>query len=68
MKKLTGALLAISLLASGPAAIAADASRVSQPAQAESQFAGAPILPLIVLLAILAGAIWLVVDDDPESA
>lgn len=67
MKGLITAAAALAM-ASAPVAFAADTSRASAPTTEESSFGGVSFLPLIVLLAILAGGIWLVVDDDPESA
>ena len=66
MKRLIIAAAAL-VMASAPVAFAADTSRVSAPTAEESSFAGASALPMIVLLAILAGGIWLVVDEEDDS-
>lgn len=39
------------------------ATRASAPA-GESNLAGAPVLPLVLLAAIIAGGIYIAVDDD----
>lgn len=44
--------------------VAPVAERASAVTSDESEFAGIPLLPLFILIAIIIGATWTVVDDN----
>jgi hypothetical protein len=70
MKKILTVGAAALALAAAPMAHAAAPLRTSAPMQGESELSGGiPLSAIIVLLAILGGAIYLAVDDEgsPDS-
>ena len=73
MKKTIAAVTAGLLLVAGQAAAANDSAtarvgdRVGPTADASSEFAGVPLVPLVTIAAIIALAIADATDDDGES-
>jgi hypothetical protein len=65
MKRFLATALPAFALAIAPTAhAAADVSRSSAPVDQVSQFGGDSTVPLILLAAIIGGAIWLIIDAN----
>lgn len=67
LKKLAYGIAAASLIATPIAASAQGSQRASQPTATESEMEGGSVVPIVLMVAAIAGAIWLVVDDDDDD-
>lgn len=67
MKQWLSAAAATLALVAAPVVHAADAARAAAPVESSNAMgAGLPLSVLIVLLTVLGGAIYLLVDDDND--
>ena len=66
-KRLLGGVAAISLAALPAVSYAQGMDRASLPASEESHLGGGGFLSLAIMIATIAGGVWVVVDDDDDD-